>query len=165
MTRTRTYLEMRSLSDLVVRRTADPELAVLQVDRCHPAMWRGLYREVGGPYRWTDRLGWTDDEIRAYLADPKTSLYVLLERGDVAGYYELRADEEPSVEIAYFGLLPDRIGRGLGAHLLTDAVEEAWKRGASRVWVHTSSLDHPAALPNYLKAGFRIWKTEALPPV
>ena len=65
-----------------------------------------------------------------------------------------------SIEIAYFGLLREFLGRGLGGHLLTQAVQRAWEAGASRVWVHTSTLDHPAALPNYLKRGFKVYKTE-----
>jgi len=72
-----------------------------------------------------------------------------------AGYFELRQHENGSVEIAYFGLLPDFIGRGWGKYLLNRAVESAWLLGANRVWLHTCTLDHPAALPNYLKRGFR----------
>jgi GNAT superfamily N-acetyltransferase len=60
-----------------------------------------------------------------------------------------------AVEIAYFGLLPEYFGRGWDGHLLTRAVETAWGLGASRVWLHTCTLDHPAALPNYLRRGFR----------
>jgi GNAT superfamily N-acetyltransferase len=60
----------------------------------------------------------------------------------------------------YFGLLDEFTGRGLGAYMLTEAVTIAWKAGASRVWLHTNTLDHPAALPNYLKRGFRVTRTE-----
>lgn len=165
MTVTRTYLSMRAPSGLRARRLDDPSLGIHEVDRCHPALWRALYTGVGGPYRWTDRLGWTDDEIRAYLSDPATSLFVLTERGEVAGYYELRTSPEGPVEIAYFGLMPGRLGRGLGAHLLTHATDEAWRRGATRVWLHTCSLDHPAALTNYLRRGFSIDRVETLPPL
>ncbi len=78
----------------------------------------------------------------------------------VAGYFELRNCEDGSVEIAYFGLLPEFLGRGLGKHLLTCATEQAWADGANRVWLHTCTLDDPAALPNYLKRGFRPFRTE-----
>lgn len=80
--------------------------------------------------------------------------------GETAGYFELRKCEDGSVEIAYFGLLPAFIGRGLGKHLLTCATEQAWAVGANRVWLHTCTLDDPAAKPNYLKRGFRPFKTE-----
>ncbi len=161
---TRTYLEMRSPKELVRRRLSDPAIAVHQVRHCHPQFWRRLYQGVGEAYGWTDRLEWTDEEIEAYLADVDTSLYVLTDGGEVAGYYELRQEPDGSIEIAYLGLLSEHIGRGLGAHLLTDAVEEAWRRQPSRVWLHTCTLDHPAALPNYERAGFTIFKVEAITP-
>jgi len=91
----------------------------------------------------------------------------------VAGYYELRRSDPPStpshreghkveVEIAYFGLLPDFIGRGLGGTLLTSAIESAWawKPTPSRVWLHTCNRDHPNALNNYQARGFKIYKIE-----
>ena len=66
----------------------------------------------------------------------------------------------PGVE-GYFGVLPGYQGRGLGKYLLTRAVEEGWRRGANRVWLHTCTLDHPGALPNYLKRGFRAVREES----
>ena len=81
--------------------------------------------------------------------------------GEPAGYFELRRDAAGDVEIAYFGLMHSYIGRGLGGHLLTIAVREAWALGPSRVWLHTSDLDHPAALPNYLARGFEFQKRES----
>ena len=118
------------------------------------------YTEVGRDYHWVDRLSWTDDDIRAYLADPALEFWVMRVGGQVAGYFELRAHEDGAVEVAYFGLLPAFVGRGLGKFLLTRAVERAWAGGAVRVWLHTSSLDHTSALPNYLARGFSIWKQE-----
>ena len=80
----------------------------------------------------------------------------------MAGWYELRrVPEDGSVEIAYFGLMPGAIGRGLGKALLGCAVRDAWAMGATRVWLHTCTLDHPHALPNYLARGFRVYKTES----
>jgi GNAT superfamily N-acetyltransferase len=72
-----------------------------------------------------------------------------------AGYFELRRHDDGGVEIAYLGLLPEFFGRGWGKYLLEQAVRQAWATGASRVWLHTCTLDHPAALPNYLQRGFR----------
>ena len=85
----------------------------------------------------------------------------------LAGYYELRRDKEGGVEIAYFGLLPEFIGRGLGGALLTSAIEEAWSRRdgivTSRVWVHTCNRDHPQALANYQARGMIVYKVEKEP--
>jgi GNAT superfamily N-acetyltransferase len=70
------------------------------------------------------------------------------------GYYELARDDAGAVEIVYFGLVQALHGRGLGRALLTHAVREAAAMGASRVWLHTCTLDGPAALPNYRARGF-----------
>ena len=138
---------------------------VERVEGCPPALWRHLYTEVGREYLWTDRLAWTDEDIERYLADPALELWILRVSGETAGYFELRKDAGGDVEIAYFGLLPAYTGRGLGKFLLTTATERAWARGAQRVWLHTSSLDHSSALSNYLARGFSIWKQEVYPYV
>ncbi len=77
-----------------------------------------------------------------------------------AGFFELNRCDDGSVEIAYFGLVAAFMGRGIGKALLTRAAEEAWALGASRVWLHTCTLDSPRALPNYLARGFRVDRTE-----
>jgi GNAT superfamily N-acetyltransferase len=159
MTATRTYLEMLRPSDLRSSPLRD-DARVVHVEHPAPSFWRYLYSEVGREYRWTDRLGWTDEEIAAYLADPAIDLWILKAGDATAGYFELRRHPDDAIEIAYFGLLPDFVGRGLGKGLLSAAVSEAWHAGATRVWLHTSSLDHQAALPNYLARGFTIFKRE-----
>jgi N-acetylglutamate synthase-like GNAT family acetyltransferase len=68
--------------------------------------------------------------------------------------------QSESVEIAYFGLLPQFIGQGIGGHLLTHAIEKAWQMQAQRVWVYTCTLDHLGALSNYIARGFRVFKQE-----
>jgi GNAT superfamily N-acetyltransferase len=157
----RTYLEMKAPSDLKPARTANAEARVERVEGSPASFYRYLYAEVGRAYRWMDRLAWTDGDIRAHLASPGVSLWLLTVRGAPAGYFELKATpQDGSVEIAYFGLLPEFIGRGLGKHLLTEAVEKAWSLGASRVWLHTCSLDDAAALPNYVSRGFRPFHEE-----
>jgi GNAT superfamily N-acetyltransferase len=80
--------------------------------------------------------------------------------GSPAGYFELEKHDDGSIEIAYFGLLQEFLGRGLGKHLLSVAVEQAWSDGANRVWLHTCTLDDPAAMPNYIKRGFQPFNTE-----
>lgn len=161
---TRTYLQMTTPLALRPARLQMPGLAVLRDASCDPALWRMLYTEVGRQYRWTDRLPWTDEEAGAYLADPAISLWVLRKDADIAGYFELKQSEDRAVEIVYFGLLPAYTGRGLGGHLLTEAVERAWALGASRVWLHTCTFDHPSAIPNYLARGFTVFKTEQYEP-
>ncbi|HEX6537435.1 MAG TPA: GNAT family N-acetyltransferase [Gemmatimonadaceae bacterium] len=155
----RTYLQLTDPSQL---RAAgrDPRLRVERVESCPPSFYRYLYVEVGKKWHWRDRIEWTDERIARHLADPAVSLWVGCVSGAPAGWFELVRHGDGSVEIAYFGLLPERTGRGLGRRLLTDAVERAWSLGATRVWLHTCSLDSPAALPNYLARGFVSFKEE-----
>jgi GNAT superfamily N-acetyltransferase len=157
---TRTYLEMRDPAELHATRSDNPRVRIEQIHECSPSLFRYLYVEVGRNYHWIDRLPWTDEDIVAHLSRPENSLWLMTEDAATAGYFELRRCEDGSVEIAYFGLMPEFIGRGLGKHLLTGAVEQAWADGANRVWLHTCTLDDPAAMPNYLKRGFRPFKTE-----
>jgi GNAT superfamily N-acetyltransferase len=160
----RTYLELRDIADLQRVPVREPSVRVEEVVGCPASFWRYLYTEVGRAYHWIDRLPWTDDQIRAYLAEPEVSLWLMTVAGAPAGYFELRRDRVGGTEIAYFGLLPEFTGRGLGGYLLTVAVEQAWSAGTERIWLHTNTLDHPAALPNYLKRGFRAFHSETYTP-
>jgi GNAT superfamily N-acetyltransferase len=160
MVAARTYLEMGEAAALRSAREPDLALSIAPLDPCPPAVWRFLYIEVGRRYRWVDRLDWTDDDARAYLDDPGVSVWLLSVDSSPAGYFELRRHPDGSVEIAYFGLMHSYIAQGLGGHLLTVATRQAWALGANRVWLHTSTLDHPSALPNYLARGFQIVRSE-----
>jgi ribosomal protein S18 acetylase RimI-like enzyme len=155
---------MRDIASLRPARIPDPAVRIDRVRDCPPSFFRYLYTEVGRRYRWTDRLPWSDEAIREYLSDPAVSLWLMTVAGAPAGYFELRRDETGGTEIAYFGLLDEFTGRGLGRHLLTEAVERAWEAGTQRVWLHTSSLDHPGALPNYVNRGFAVFRTETYQP-
>jgi GNAT superfamily N-acetyltransferase len=159
-TASRTYLEMREPSSLRPARLDDQTISVSRAEECYPALWRFLYAEVGRKYHWVDRLGWSHEQIRAHLDDDAVSIWLMMVNGTLAGYFELTRDEEDGIEIAYFGLFDEFTGRGLGKHLLTVAVEAAWSLSPKRVWLHTCTLDHPAALPNYVKRGFTPFKTE-----
>lgn len=166
MQATRTYLELKTQAEFRPAFGEMTDVRVERVDRPAAALYRRLYRSVGEAFHWRDRWDWTDEEIQAHLARPEITLHVATRaRGGgkepVAGWYELRhVTEDDSVEIAYFGLFPDAIGRGLGKHLLSCAVRDAWALRPARVWLHTCTLDHPHALPNYEARGFRRYKVE-----
>ena len=159
---TRTYLELREPDRFRPAFGDFADLVIEQVERPTPDLYRECYRTVGEAYHWRDRWDWTDDEIRAHLAQPEITLHVARRgAGVLAGWYELRrVPDDDSVEIAYFGLFPGAIGQGLGKHLLSCAVRDALALRPARVWLHTCTLDHPAALPNYKKRGFVPYKTE-----
>ena len=161
MQATRTYLELTNPDQFRPALGAFPDLLVERVERPTPALYRRCYRTVGEAYHWRDRWDWSDAEIGAHLAQPEITLHLATLQEALAGWYELRrVPEDGSVEIAYFGLAPDAIGQGLGKHLLSCAVRDAWALRPSRVWLHTCTLDHPHALPNYQRRGFVPYKTE-----
>jgi GNAT superfamily N-acetyltransferase len=157
---TRTYLSMAAPTDLTPAAVPEVQARIERLGFCPIVFFRYLYAEVGRQYRWTDRLSWSDERIRAYLDAGDVALYVLYVESAPAGYFELKRHEDASTEIAYFGLMGDYIGRGLGGWLLTQAVEAAWAGQPSRVWLHTCTLDHPSALPNYVRRGFRLVRQE-----
>jgi GNAT superfamily N-acetyltransferase len=157
---TRTYLELLRADALKPARSSGEQARIERVVNCPASFYRYLYSEVGRFYHWIDRLMWTDEDIRAHLSRPEIKLWAMYAEGAPAGYFELERHDDGSVEIAYFGLLPESIGRGLGKTLLTEAVERAWSEGANRVWLHTCTLDDPAAMENYLKRGFAPFKQE-----
>ncbi|HEU4995067.1 MAG TPA: GNAT family N-acetyltransferase [Gemmatimonadaceae bacterium] len=129
---------------------------------CPVELYRRLYHDVGEQWFWHDRLKWSDQELSDHLASPDIAVWELLVEEESAGYFELHRHTDGAVEIAYFGLMPRFIGRGLGGFMLTRAVHEAWNMGAGRVWLHTCTLDSPNALPAYKARGFHEFKTERL---
>ena len=158
---TRTYLELRSPGQFRPAFGTFPDIAVAHIADPAPDLYRQCYQTVGEAYHWRDRWNWTDQEIHAHLADPAIAFFLARRGNAVAGYYELRrVSEEDSVEVAYFGVAPAEVGRGLGKHLLSCAVRDAWALDPARVWLHTCTLDHANALPNYLARGFVPYKQE-----
>lgn len=162
----RTYLDLPAPDALRAAEFPAPPPALRVTDRapCGVVEYRALYDAVGRAYRWRDRLAWSDAQLAAWLARPEVVVRVLERQDDAgwrpAGYYELARHADGDVEIVYFGLVADAQGRGWGRALLTDAVRAAWAMGATRVWLHTCTLDGPAALPNYLARGFRVVRAE-----
>jgi GNAT superfamily N-acetyltransferase len=162
---TRTYLELTTRSQFVPAFGEFPDIRVVHAPRPLPDLYRACYRGVGEAFHWRDRWDWTNSEIANHLADPAIRLYIAA-RGNgrgaqLAGWYELRrVAEDDSVEIAYFGIVASEFGHGFGKHLLSSAVRDAWQLMPQRVWLHTCTLDHPNALPNYIARGFTPYRTE-----
>ncbi|MGB1738556.1 MAG: GNAT family N-acetyltransferase [Pseudomonadales bacterium] len=125
-----------------------------------PVFCRYLYATVGAPWIWYEKLGWSVEEWKTHVMRPDTHFWVAFQGGSPAGYFEIRDEGSGSAEICLFGLVPNWIGKGLGAHLLADAIRCAARLSEGRVWLHTCSLDHPNALPNYQKQGFTIFREE-----
>jgi GNAT superfamily N-acetyltransferase len=154
-----TYLQMFAHPERVVPPPREG-LAVVHAKKPVVAYYRFLYDAVGRDYDWTSRKKLSDAELAALLNDPRLEVHVLMADGVPAGFAELDRRIEGEIELVQFGLTPEFIGQGLGRYFLQGAIDKAWSYGPSRFWLHTCTKDHPAALPNYLKAGFAIYKEE-----
>ena len=155
-----TYLQM--LDPAALRpKPSPPGFEVAMVDPPEPGVNRRLYEKAGEPWQWTERLTWSSQQWTQYAEHPALHTWVASLAGQEAGYFELESQAEGNVQIMYFGMVPEFIGRGLGGAMLTAAIQSAWAiPGARRVWLHTCTKDHASALPNYRKRGFEVYKTE-----
>jgi GNAT superfamily N-acetyltransferase len=154
------HLEMTDPAQLRPARYVPEDVGIRQAGVPSPEFNRFLYASVGGDWFWTERLGWTCDHWLTYLDRPELETWVVYGSGTPAGYVELERQPGANVEIAYFGLLPQFVGRGIGGYFLYKAIERAWQMEARRVWVHTCTLDHPNALANYQARGLRMFAKE-----
>ena len=124
-----------------------------------------LYRSVGEPLRWDQRLLMPEEELRALLEGDSLSIYVLRNsRNEALGFCEFDHRAFPEMEVKNFGLIPAAQGAGLGTWLLMAALHEVWKSHPTRIWLHTDTWDHPAAIPAYERAGFRAYDVRHEPP-
>jgi GNAT superfamily N-acetyltransferase len=154
-----TYLQQTGPDDLKPAKVPD-DVQIVQAEEPSPELHRFFYTSVGGDWHWSGRLGWTWHQWQAWVARTGVELWAAWVRGTPAGYAVLAA-RDGEVEIENFGLLPAFIGRGVGGHLLTEAVRRAWAiPGTKRVWLHTCTLDGPHALKNYQARGFVPYRTE-----
>ncbi len=143
------------VTDLEMRAPpADPGPAAPLVRWPDPDLnaYRALFREIGEEWLWFSRLSLSDEALAAILHDPQVELYAGSDRESIV---ELDFRDEGVCEIAFFGLVAPMTGRGEGRGLMAAALALAWREGIGRVWLHTCTLDHPAALRFYLSCGFR----------
>jgi GNAT superfamily N-acetyltransferase len=157
------YLHITSLDQFTPSFASDSAtLTILRMGTVDLAFYKFMYSEVGKLWRWRDRIIMPESELHALLSRDGTSVYVLYVQGVPAGYFELVRDGD-STQLAYFGLREAFTGQGLGKHLLSCAIQQAFHDGAERIWVHTCNLDAPGALDNYQKRGFMLYETVTVP--
>jgi GNAT superfamily N-acetyltransferase len=154
---TTTYLQMFAHPERLVPPPRE-SIAVVHAKKPPVAYYRFLYDAVGRDYDWTSRKKLTDAALAAIIHDPRDEVHVLMAGGVPAGFAELDRRVEGEIELVQFGLMPEFVGQGLGRYFLQWTIDKAWSYKPRRFWLHTCTKDHPAALPNYLKAGFAIYK-------
>ena len=158
-----TYLHMRSPDELRPAPPVQVDVEVLEQDRFSPLV-RGLTIGIGTAHGWSSQQ-WSEERWEHYLAQPHLRHWVAAVAGAPSGLLSLHVQPDGDVEIDTFGLLPCRLGQGIGGHFLTLGARLAWAAAplVSRVWLHTSTRDHPHALPNYERRGFRRYRVESRP--
>jgi GNAT superfamily N-acetyltransferase len=149
-----TYLEMTAPPTLSIIMPSRFKLALLRAEEPTVSFYRYLYNTVGEPWLWWERRVLSDDELRTVLDAEGIEIYVLYVNGVPAGFAELDRHVPPEIDLAYFGLVPEFIGRGLGRYFLNEIVELAWSFKPRRLTVNTCNFDHPKALAAYQRAGF-----------
>ena len=159
----RNYLEINSLEDLNETNILSEDYSIKLVEPRDFQLNKFFYKNVGKNHHWIDRLIWTDQQWSNYTSDNKVKTYILKNKDDLAGYFELIFHKDKKeVEIAYLGLLEEYYNKKLGSYLLSAAIRNSFSNKIKRVWVHTCSLDHQNALNNYLSRGMKIFKKETI---
>lgn len=149
-----TYLRQMRRPSRAAPHPPAPGAALLRARTPPLHFYRYLYRLVGDPYHWVSRRRLSDKQLAAIIHDEKVYVYVLFIDGAPGGFCELDHRDGDRIEIKFFGLAPERIGKGWGSYFLWHCLDLAWSLGPSEVRLETCTLDHRAALPLYQKFGF-----------
>ena len=161
-----TYLEMTRPDQLVSGRLPPAPVEMERCGRASAALLRSIYARIAAPHNWIDRSDWSETRWDQLLAHPGVEAWLARIGGECAGMVELEVQSDGDVEITVFGLVPEFVGKGYGGHVLALATQLAWRAkspddaATERVWLHTSSRDHPHAQTNYERRGFRPFRTE-----
>ena len=159
----RNYLEIKNHDDFKEVEKPSDNYSVEITDPKDFQLNKFFYKKIGKNYHWVDRLIWTELDWTKYISDEKLFTYILKNKDEIAGYFELLFNKNTKVaEIAYLGILEEYFGKKLGAYLLSEAIKFSFTLDCLRVWVHTCSLDHKNALLNYQARGMKIFKSETL---
>ena len=150
-----TWLELTDLS-----REPEPGPAGVSLRRIGPAdaaLHRRIYREVGEPWLWSGLIDKDEAALAAHLGEPDILSFAVLSGDRPIGLLDLEANPKEGMEIVYFGLVPDHVGKGAGGWLMGQAIRIARETGHGRLWLHTCNFDHPGALAFYRRQGLRIY--------
>ena len=159
----RNYLEINSIDELNEPSDLIMNYSIQLVEPDDFQLNKFFYKNVGKRHHWVDRLEWTDKQWTDYTSGENVKTYILKNKKNLAGYFELIIHEEKKeIEIAYLGLLEEYQNQKLGSYLLSYAIKNSFLEKVKRVWVHTCSLDHKNALKNYLSRGMKIFKKEII---
>tara|TARA_Y100000590_G_scaffold326464_1_gene370558 strand:+ start:387 stop:890 length:504 start_codon:yes stop_codon:yes gene_type:complete len=158
----RRYLEIKNIKELIEVNKPNKDSTLDLVDPPDFQLNRFFYKQIGKNHKWIDRLVWTDKDWINYINNLNVKTYILKEKKELVGYFELIINNNLDCEIAYLGILENYFNRNYGGFLLSEAIKKSFILGVKRVWVHTCSLDHEHALKNYLSRGMKVFKSETI---
>ena len=159
----RNYLEICSLQDLKEGNSPSNNFSLQLLNPINFQLNKFFYKNIGKNHKWIDRLIWTEDQWINYVSSKKVKTYILKNKNDLVGFFELIFHfENKEVEIAYFGILEEYQNKKLGSYLLSEAIKKSFVPNINRVWLHTCSLDHKNALSNYIARGMNVFKSEII---
>jgi GNAT superfamily N-acetyltransferase len=139
---------------------SDTSWALRHVTDPDPAWFRDLFRRVGQDWLWFSRLRMSDTALAEIICDPRVEVHALAVENADEGLVELDFRRDGECELSFFGLTTALTGRGAGRWLMSHAITLAWSRPIRRFWVHTCTLDHPSALPFYVRSGFKPFRRQ-----
>jgi GNAT superfamily N-acetyltransferase len=140
------------------RAKPDPRFPIRHIEYPDLAWYRDLYRRIGEDWLWFSAAVMPDAQLAKALHAPTTEVLALEQGGRATGLAELSFARQGEVEIVMFGVVPEATGTGAAQALMDAALTQAKRPGVNRVWLHTCTFDHPAAVRFYLKQGFRAFK-------
>jgi len=159
----RNYIEINNLKDLKEVKNISKDYSIKLINPSNFQLNKFFYKNIGKEHQWIDRLIWTENQWINYVSSKNVKTYVLNDKSNLAGFFELIFHvEKKEIEIAYFGLLEEFRNKKLGSYLLSEAIKKSFLNDIKRVWAHTCSLDHKNALNNYIARGMKIFKTETI---
>ena len=154
-----TSLEMFSKPEQQPRENKS-DWALTHVENPNLEWYRDLYRRIGEEWLWFSRAVMPFEELATIISDQKVEIRALEVNGKTAGLLELDYRVDGECELAFLGVTEEFLGQGAGKWLMNHAIELAWNSSINRLWIHTCTLDHPHALPFYIKSGFKPYQRQ-----
>lgn len=159
----RFFLEVKKIDHKIIDLNLPTDIKIVLEQNKDFKINKFFYKQVGMDHYWRDRLVWSDKEWNNYLKNINLETWLIKSNNKLIGFYETEFHPKSNeVELINMGILKEFRGKKYGSKLLVHAMNSAFKRKASRIWVHTCSLDHKYALTNYQSKGFALFKEEVI---